>query len=632
MRAFTELTAMIQVMKRHMNTGIGRRRGALAAALSVLLLPAVAGCNDFLSTEPRGELTTANFFTTEDHAIQATNATYNMLRAWPVHVFAWLGLTDIVSDDATKGSTPADAGFLQDLDDLNFDPGNIAFSTVWEGYYQGIYRANVAIQNIPRVQGDEALKARLIGENKFLRAYFYFFLVRGFGGVPLITEPLAPSEFDQTRASAEEVYAQIEQDLNDAIAVLPPEYGAADVGRATRGAAHALLGKVHLYQGEYEPAYTHLKQVIDSGEYSLYPTYSGLFTPAGESSSESVFEVVNASLDAGGGSSQYAQVQGIRGVPNVGWGFNTPSPDLEESYPAGDPRLQTTILYPWEVLPDDPTRVVYFNPSMANNRYNQKVYTSPETPRGSDNSTVNIRRIRYADVLLMAAEAAFRTNREDEARSWLNMVRERARDGRENTIGVTTETLADVIATQVLERPAGSSRVFVRFVDEDSPAYDAGFRSFAAECIGSCGSAAVPPVRVTSIDIIQTVNATPVTTEAEYHAAVDAVAPGTPITLTGVRIEQDEDGSMSTNFVRVVPAQPLLPDVTATGPALLDAIWAERRWELAMEQQRWYDILRQGRAAEVMEAVGKTFEERDAMFPIPSAEVQITGLQQNPGY
>src|SRR5690606_27747113 len=102
---------------------------------------------------------------------------------------------------------------------------------------------------------------------------------------------------------------------------------------------------------------------------------------------------------------------------------------------------------------------------------------SPETPRGSDNSTVNIRRIRYADVLLMAAEAAYRTNREAEARTWLNMVRARARDGRSNTLGFTAEDLASSIATGVLNRPANASRVFARFVDTDSPAFGAGLRS-----------------------------------------------------------------------------------------------------------------------------------------------------------
>lgn len=612
----------------------GGARWGLRGLLALLLAAGATGCDDFLSTEPRGELTTPNFFTSETHAIQATNATYNMLRAWPVHVFAWLGMTDIVSDDATKGSVPSDAAFLGDLDNLNFDPGNTAFSTVWEGYYQGIYRANVAIENIPRVEGDEALKARLIGENRFLRAYYYFFLVRSFGGVPLILTPLSPSEFSQTRATAEEVYAQIEADLLAAAEVLPQSYGAADVGRATEGAARALLGKVYLFQGEYQNAYDQLRQVIDSGVYSLYPTYRQLFTQAGENSSESVFEVQNTTLEAGGGSSQYAQVQGIRGVPNVGWGFNTPAPELEAAYEPGDPRQQTTILYPWEVLPDDASRVVYLNPSMPNNRYNQKVYTSPETPRGSDNSSVNIRRIRYADVLLMAAEAAFRTGREDEARDWLNQVRARARDGRQNTLGLVVETLAQSISGDVLGRASSASRVFVRYVNPDTDAYDAGFRSFVGECVGSCGSADVPPVQVASIDIIESVNATPVQTEAQYHAAVDNAAPGAPVAITGTHLEQGTDGSVTaTPFARVVQAAALLPDVTASGDALLDAIWHERRFELAMEQQRWFDIVRQGRAAEVMAAVGKQFQVgTHELFPLPAAEVTITGLPQNPGY
>ncbi|HEX6925620.1 MAG TPA: RagB/SusD family nutrient uptake outer membrane protein [Longimicrobiaceae bacterium] len=616
----------------HKRSG-GRRRVA-ATLLTLLAAVGFSGCEDFLSTEPRGELTTPNFFTNESHAVQATNATYNMLRAWPVHVFAWIGMTDIVSDDATKGSVPADASFLGDLDDLNFDPGNIAFSTVWEGYYQGIYRANVAIQNIPQVDMDETLKARLIGENQFLRAYFYFFLVRAFGGVPLILEPLVAGEFDQTRATAEEVYNQIEQDLLSAIEVLPEQYGAADVGRATKGAARALLGKVYLFQGEYENAYEQLRQVIDSGVYSLYPTYRQLFTPAGENSSEAVFEVQNTTLEAGGGSSQYAQVQGIRGIPNVGWGFNTPSDDLEASYEPGDPRLQTTILYPWEMLPDDPNRVVYLNPSMPNNRYNQKVYTSPDTPRGSDNSSVNIRRIRYADVLLMAAEAAFRTGREDEARTWLNQVRTRARDGHKNTVGIFVETLAQSIATQVLGRGAGESRAFVRYVNPESDAFDAGVRSFVSACQDPCAEAPVPPVRVTSIDIIETVNGSPVRDADQFLAAVDAVPTGAPVVLTGERIEQAGDGSTtSSDFIVTLTAQPLLPEVTASGDALLQAIWAERRWELAMEQHRWFDIIRQGRAPQIMGALGKTFQEgKHELYPLPATEVQITGLQQNPGY
>src|SRR5213594_5099407 len=285
--------------------------------LGVLLVLGLAGGCDFLTTEPKGVLTTENFFKSADQAIDATNATYNMLREWQVHVFSWIGLTDIVSDDATKGSTPGDASFLLDIDDLNFDPRNLAFSDPWAGYYKGIARANVAIENIPAVSMDATLKARLTGENKFLRAYYYFFLVRAFGGVPLITHPLTPDQFIQPRATADEVYALIEQDLQDASAVLPTklQYAAADVGRATKGAAQGMLAEVYLYRKDYAHALTYADSVIGRPGYGLFADYATLFTDAGENSTESVWEV-EANVTPGGGKQpsegganiQYAEV------------------------------------------------------------------------------------------------------------------------------------------------------------------------------------------------------------------------------------------------------------------------------------------------------------------------------------
>jgi SusD family/Starch-binding associating with outer membrane len=617
---------------------LGRRR--LCAGAAALLLAAVPACD--IDTEPLGMLTTDSFFKTADQAIQATNATYAMLREWRVHVFSWIGLTDIASDDATKGSVPADASFLLDLDNLQFDPGNLAFVDPWSGYYAAIYRANVAIQGISGASIDETLKARLIAENKFLRAYFYFFLVRGWGGVPLITEPLAPSEFAQQRATAEAVWAQIEQDLTDAIAALPErsQYAGADLGRATKGAARALLAEAYLHQGDYANALQQAEAVIGSNEYGLFADYETLFSRAGENSNESVFEVQATALPGGGANqrsaaSQYQQVQGVRGTPNIGWGFNNPSAELEDSYEPGDPRLQATIMYAWEQLPDGSGQVVYLNPSMPNNRYNQKVVLPLANPPGSDNGGVNIRRIRYAHVLLTAAEAAARSNREADARTWLNMVRARARGGRTRTLGFYPELLATSIATDVLGRPAGSSRVFVRFVDPSDPAA-ASVQSFASECVGSCPSGTVPPVRVTNIDIIEAVDGVPVTTLAEYHAQVELKAPGQSVTLTVSRMSQPASGPPTTTpLVVTITAQALLPNVTASGPALLDAIWLERRNELAMEQHRWFDLVRQGpeRARLALQAHGKTFVVgRHELFPIPSAEVAISGLQQNPGY
>ena len=613
----------------------GRRFAGVS--LSIVLAAGLAACDDFIATEPLGQLTTENFFETEQHAIQATNATYSMLRDWAVHVFAWVGMTDIASDDATKGSVPADAAFLLDLDNLLFDPGNIAFSTTWGGYYQGVYRANFALQNIPNVTMDETLKARLIAENKFLRAYFYFFLVRAYGGVPLLTAPLPAGEFEQPRATAEEVYALIEQDLTDAIAALPErsEYSATDVGRATRGAARALLAKVHLTQGEFPEALARAQEVINSGQYSLFSDYDDLFSRAGENSSESVFEVQTVALEQEGAGSQYAQVQGVRGTPNIGWGFNTASAELEAAFENGDPRLHATIMYPWEMIPDGTGRVVYLNPSMPNNRYNQKVFISPETPGGSGNGGVNIRRIRYADVLLMAAEAAARQGMSGEAQSYLNQVRARARAGRTVTLGFAHEALAGSIASDVLGLGPTDGRVFARYVKEGTPAFDAGLRSFTAVCSeGACGSADVPPVRVTNAHIIQQLDGIPVNSIDSFQDVLSTKAPGSTVAVQVLEVAQNESGNVSTEtFTANITVQALLPDVTVGGDDLVEAIWQERRVELAMEQHRWFDIIRQGRAAELLAAHGKTFQPgRHELFPIPSGEVEIAGLQQNPGY
>jgi SusD/RagB-like outer membrane lipoprotein len=614
---------------------------ATATALLVLLF-AAAGC-DFLATEPKGELTNEGFFKTADHAIQATNATYNMLREWRIHVFSWLGLTEIASDDATKGSTPGDASFLLELDNLQLNnTSNLAYLDPWNGYYHAIYRANVAITNIPGVSMDAALKARLIGENKFLRAYFYFFLVRAYGGVPLIDRPLRPGEYIQPRATADSVYNFIVQDLLDAIAVLPEksQYAAADMGRATKGAARGLLAQVYLFRKQYDDALIQAQAIETSGQYSLYSDYTTLFTRAGENSSESIFEVQAASLATGGAGSQYGEVQGVRGTPNIGWGFNNPSDGLEGAYEPGDPRLEATILYAWEQIPDASGRVVYLNPSMQNNRYNQKVFISPENPLGSGNGGVNIRRVRYADILLIAAEASYQKGNIGPAQSYLNQVRARARGGHTRTLGFTAEPLAESIAQSVLGLAAGTTRVAVRYVKTGSAAATAGLRNFRSHCAdGTCASAAVPPIRVDTLDLVQTVDGSTVTTVQQFQDTVDTKAAGTPVVLGVLRVTQDS----ATGTVTVTPtaitinAQVLLPDVTATGQALLDAIWQERRVELGMEQHRWFDIIRQdgvvaGRAATLMAAVGKTFQAHFVVYPIPASEVLMAGLTQNTGY
>ncbi len=396
----------------------------------LLWLSLVSCSEEFLEKTSPGQLAADNFFETQEHAIWGTNAIYEHLRDWEVHVFSFIGMTDIVSDDADKGSTPNDASFLREIDEFTFDSGNSAPGGIWRGYYRGIYRANVALANIPDIEMDEELKARLIGECKFLRAYYYFNLVRWFGDIPLITEPIGADQVDLVRTPREEVYAQIIQDLMDAEAALPlkSEYPASEMGRATRGAAQGFLAKVYLTLRDFPQAEEYAMRVINSNEYDLMESYSQIFTEAGENGVESIFEVQTAAFEPAVTGSQYNEVQGVRGTPNLGWGFNKPSDNLITSYEIGDPRLDATVLYPGEVLPDG-SDVVQNNPNIVNERYNQKAFV-PDHPGSNPNGPGNIRRLRYADVLLVAAEAMNENGKANEALAYLNQVRERARGNR----------------------------------------------------------------------------------------------------------------------------------------------------------------------------------------------------------
>ena len=479
----------------------------------LLIISAVlslSACQGVLERNPKVDFTLEGFFQTEQHAILATNSVYSMLRNWEVHVFSYIGMTDIASDDADKGSFPADAFFLQELDDFTLSPSNLAPLTVWQGYYRAIYRANLAIERIPDIEMNETLKARLIGECKFLRAYYYFNLVRWFGDLPLVIKPLTPDEFAQDRQPADAVYTQIIQDLQEALSALPEksQYKPEDLGRATKGAARGMLARVYLTRGDFANAEKYALEVISSGQYSLYPNFAGIFLPEGENSSESVFEAQATALEAGGGGSQYNEVQGVRGTPNLGWGFNRPSDDLVRSFEQGDPRRDLTILYPGEPLPDG-SDIVSDNPDIINERYNQKAWV-PEHPGGNGNGPGNIRMMRYAEILLIAAEALNENGKTDDALKYINLVRARAR-------GSSTRVLPDIM--------------------------------------------------------------------------------------------------------------------TADKAILRQKIWQERRSELAMEQQRWFDILRQGRAADLL--AGKGFKKgKNELFPIPQIEIDLSSgtMSQNPGY
>jgi hypothetical protein len=373
------------------------------------------------------------------------NGVYNKQLDYNMYSFSWIGMTSITSDDADKGSTSTDTGTdKHKMDNLTFVSSDISFNDVWKGRYDGIYRANNALFYLEQLTIDETLKNRLIGEVKFLRALFYFDLVRCFGGVPLVVSKIdindtqTINEVVFVRKSKEETYALIEADLADAINRLPlkSQYSPNDLGRATKGAAQALLAKAYLYQQKWQSAYDMSGEVISSNQYSLLTDYAKVWREEGENGTESIYEV-QASLT--NGLRDYTNVQGPRGTPDLGWGFNTPSVSLVNSYEAGDLRKSGTVLFVPSTLWDGFTAPN----SWTNPRYNYKAYQSSiaETWNGDKGNTAkNLRILKFSDILLIRAEAASHLGLNDEAKDRVNQIRVRA-----GLPEVSSVTLADVL-------------------------------------------------------------------------------------------------------------------------------------------------------------------------------------------
>lgn len=466
-----------------------------------------SSCEDDLNVDPNNNISEADFLNDPNNAVRMVNAVYNKNLDYETYAFSWIGVTSIVSDDADKGSTSGDSGVDKGLlDNLDFSLSGLSFNETWQSRYKGIYRANTALFDLEKFTIDENLKNRFIGEIKFLRALWYFDLVRCFGGVPIVVTDIDINDEETinniiyNRKTKEETYAQIEADLQDAIQKLPlkSQYATVDLGRATKGAAQALLAKVYLYQQKWQQAFDTAGLVIDSGEYQLLADYAQVWRQTGENGTESIFEI-QATLT--NGITDYTNVQGPRGTPDLGWGFNTPSASLVNAYEPGDVRKAATIIFVPSVLWDGfvaPT-------TWTNPRYNYKAYQSSIAEDWDGNKGVtakNVRILKYSDILLIRAEAAFHIGNTGEALDRVNEIRERA-------------------------------------------------------------------------------------------GLVDAVS------------------------------------------VTLESILKERRLEMAMEHDRWFDIVRTGQAPAAMAADGKTFVVgRHELFPIPQQQITLSGgrLSQNPGY
>jgi starch-binding outer membrane protein, SusD/RagB family len=433
--------------------------------LPVMIILAFAGCSeDFIDLKQQGRLTDQNYFDDDNNAVMFINACYDAI-SWDEgiylgveqtnHFYEWL-FGDVLSDDSKKGSQPDDYQEVRELEEWRAKT-SLGFSkSMWMASYKGLFRINMALLRLPDAEISEALKSRLLGEAYFLRAYSYFYLVRVFGGVPLFTEPVKPSEYKETeRASIADVYRLIEDDLVEAMERLPEksEYDDADLGRATKGAARAYLARAIMYQIGMDNSNDHTWQevfdltrdIINSGEYELFPNYAAIHEIDGENCSESIFEVQFADNNEGWGTVKAGTTSSVfqgnrtmtyhpaykdeakeKGEPE-GWGFNTPTQEFVNSYDPNDPRRICTAYGDGEVHHGILQRVdpIY---SGGTGYYNRKARIDPDfVPISMKSSPTNIRKMRYADVLLMQAEAAYYQGDEGTARTRVNQVRERAR-------------------------------------------------------------------------------------------------------------------------------------------------------------------------------------------------------------
>lgn len=409
------------------------RTGATYVLLSatVALLPvALAGCDGFLARPPEDAVSSAEFFQNEDQVDQGVMGIYAKLQ--DVYRNQWR-FTEQRSDNTTTQFDDANRGPHPTwfVEEFVMTPSNIVLEPYWQDLYEGIQRANTVLSNIDNVTfSSDARKNQLAGEATFLRTLFYFTLVRLFGDVPLVLDQVEnPNDAFGTldaRASEERIYEQLIADARDAVTLLPPTYADGNLGRATKGAARALLADIYLTRKNYADAVEQLRALLDMG-YALLPGYADVFDPANKNNSESIFSVQYAEVESNrslGATFIYLFAPHNSGTEITGdnasrpVGLNIPTRDMLRAYAPGDVRKEASIGF--FIDPGNREHGIAIGDTIP---YVRK-YASAHSVLGvtGDNWPV----YRYAEVLLMLAEALNETGTTGEAYRYINEVRRRA--------------------------------------------------------------------------------------------------------------------------------------------------------------------------------------------------------------
>lgn len=409
----------------------------LALTGIVTITGLVSGCSKMLNQAPPDTINTANFYQTAADAIQAINGAYQPLQ-WPKLYNFRMWTTDIMAGNAVTGAGGGTDG-IETIQESEFitQSDNAGVIDLWRGPWPGILACNIVLQKVPAISMDQALKNRILGEAKFLRANYYFILVRFFGDVPLITVPQVPGDNLQvSRTPQAQVYTQIIQDLLSADSLLPGRetYTGSDVGRASKGAAAAMLAKVYLTMGNYPLALQYCQQVDGLG-YALDADYKDNFDPTSKNTVESVFEIqysgaansfsndffTNNFFQASW-SSTYTGPRSVSWLP-AAYGWDQPTREFVDSYEPGDLRKDETVLYNGcpQIFGNT------YDSTYSQTGFNlRKFLVSPAVSPAYNTSPEDFPALRYADVLLMESEALNETGQTAAAEIPLNKVRTRA--------------------------------------------------------------------------------------------------------------------------------------------------------------------------------------------------------------
>ncbi|SEI44668.1 Starch-binding associating with outer membrane [Dyadobacter koreensis] len=420
----------------------------------------ISSCDNFLKEEPESFLSEDQYYKTQTDAINAVNAVYFLLNSGgstiqtPYNTLFNTGM-NMASDDEDPGPGATNAD-VRSLSVLAHSSSNLRVYELWQQHYAAIKKANVALEKIPAIEFDSALKERLLAETKFLRALYYFNVVRLYGDVPLILEYqkfVNANDYEIAKSPSADVYKQIEKDLNEAAAVLPANYASPNVGRATAGAAKALLSKVYLTKASfplnlsahYADAVKKAEEALSPADggtgvygYDLMTNYSEVFLPAFKNNKEHIFSAQFKSNSLNQGNNEYPRSI-LSGIPGLSGNYahmvryytqgNDKFFSIYKLFRADDKRRNVTFVRSFT----SPSNGRKYASPIANTAVPNdstpfwNKWLDPASASVTNQSAANVPIIRYAELLLIHAEAENEANGPTaKAYKSLNKVRNRA--------------------------------------------------------------------------------------------------------------------------------------------------------------------------------------------------------------